>query len=77
MHGQKPSLKTITGFLIVFCKNAKISPLPYLVSEFCAANTWSMMFVIGNPTNIYIASSFNIDFSRAILPFALNAIVEI
>lgn len=53
---------TLTPFIIFFCKNAKISPIPYLVSEFVAANTWSMMFIIGNPTNIYLATSFNINF---------------
>lgn len=53
---------TLTPFIIFFCKNAKISPIPYLVSEFVAANTWSMIFIIGNPTNIYLASSFGIDF---------------
>ena len=53
---------TLTPFILFFCKNAKISPIPYLVSEFIAANTWSMVFLIGNPTNIYLASSFNISF---------------
>ena len=53
---------TLTPFILFFCKNAKISPIPYLVSEFIAANTWSMIFIIGNPTNIYLASSFSINF---------------
>ena len=53
---------TLTPFIIFFCKSAKISPIPYLVSEFAAANTWSMMFVIGNPTNIYLSQSYSIDF---------------
>lgn len=53
---------TLTPFILFFCKNAKISPIPYLVSEFIAANTWSMIFIIGNPTNIYLASAFNISF---------------
>lgn len=53
---------TLTPFILLFCKNAKISSVPYLVSEFIAANTWSMIFIIGNPTNIYLASSFNISF---------------
>lgn len=53
---------TLTPFILFFCRNAKISPIPYLVSEFIAANTWSMIFLIGNPTNIYLASSFNISF---------------
>jgi len=53
---------TLTPFLCFFCKNAKIDPVPYLVSEFAAANTWSMMFIIGNPTNIYLATSAGLDF---------------
>lgn len=53
---------TLTPFIIFFSKSAKIDPIPYLVSEFVAANTWSMLFIIGNPTNIYLASSFNISF---------------
>lgn len=53
---------TFTPFIIFFAKNAKINPLPYLISEFVAANTWSMLFIIGNPTNIYLATSFNITF---------------
>ncbi len=53
---------TFTPFICYFCKNAKISPLPYLIAEFVAANTWSMALMIGNPTNIYLASSAEINF---------------
>ena len=53
---------TFTPFICFFCKRAKINPLPYLIAEFAAANTWSMMLMIGNPTNIYLATSANIDF---------------
>lgn len=53
---------TFTPFICYFCKNAKINPIPYLVGEFAAANTYSMMLIIGNPTNIYLATSSNIDF---------------
>ena len=53
---------TLTPFICFFCKNAKVNPLPYLIAEFAAANTWSMMFVIGNPTNIYLATSAHITF---------------
>lgn len=53
---------TFTPFICYFCKNAGISPLPYLLTEFVAANTWSMALMIGNPTNIYLASSAEIDF---------------
>ena len=53
---------TFTPFICYLAKNEHISPTPYLIAEFVAANTMSMMFVIGNPTNIYIASSYGIDF---------------
>lgn len=53
---------TLTPFICMFCKNAKIKAIPYLIAEFTAANTWSLMLVIGNPTNIYLATSAGIDF---------------
>lgn len=53
---------SFTPFICYFAKNAKISPLPYLAGEFVAANTWSMALIIGNPTNIYLATAFGIDF---------------
>ena len=53
---------TFTPFICFFCKNAKVKPIPYLVSEFASANTWSMMFIIGNPTNIYLATSAGVNF---------------
>lgn len=53
---------TFTPFICYFAKRAKIDPLPYLFASFVAANTWSMMFIIGNPTNIYLASSHGINF---------------
>ena len=53
---------TLTPFICFFAKNAKINPLPYLIAEFSAANTWSLFFLIGNPTNIYLATSAGINF---------------
>jgi arsenical pump membrane protein len=53
---------TLTPFIIYFSRHTKVSPLPYLVSQFVAANTWSMLLIIGNPTNIYIASMFDVNF---------------
>ena len=53
---------TFTPFICFFCKHAKIKALPFLIAEFVAANTWSMMFIIGNPTNIYLATSAGITF---------------
>ena len=54
---------TFTPFICYFAKNAKIDPLPYLFCEFVAANTWSMMLIIGNPTNIYLAASNGVSFA--------------
>lgn len=53
---------TFTPFICYYAKNSQINPIPYLVGEFVAANTWSMALIIGNPTNIYLASAFNIGF---------------
>lgn len=53
---------TFTPFICYFTKNMKINPIPYLIGEFVAANTWSMIFIIGNPTNIYLATSYGINF---------------
>ena len=72
---------TFTPFICYFSKNAKINPIPYLVAEFAAANTYSMMLIIGNPTNIYLATSSNIDFISylqvMILPTLCSGIVQL
>lgn len=72
---------TITPFICFFAKRVKINPLPYLIGEFVAANTWSLMFIIGNPTNIYLATSSGIDFISYFkvmwLPTLLGGLVEI
>lgn len=66
---------TFTSFIIFFCKDSKINPIPYLIAEFVAANTWSMMFIIGNPTNIYLATSAGITFIDYFLTMAVPTIV--
>lgn len=66
---------TFTPFICFFCKHTKINPFPYLVAEFAAANTWSMMLIIGNPTNIYLATSANITFVDYIKVMALPTVV--
>lgn len=53
---------TFTPFICTFCKHSKVNPVPYLFTEFVAANTFSMALIIGNPTNIYLASFAGIDF---------------
>ena len=66
---------TLTPFICFFCKRSKINPIPYLVAEFVAANTWSLMLLIGNPTNIYLASSSGIDFISYFKVMAIPTIV--
>ena len=53
---------SFTPFICYFAKNAKIDPIPFLATEFVAANTWSMALIIGNPTNIYLATASGIGF---------------
>lgn len=69
---------TFTPFLCCFAKDAKIDPLPYLVSEFVAANTWSMGLLIGNPTNICLCTAGNVTFLEYLrvmaLPTALSGV---
>lgn len=70
---------TFTPFLCYFCKRSNIDPIPYLMMEFIAANTMSMCLIIGNPTNIYLATSFNIDFityfKNMIIPTIVAALI--
>ncbi len=66
---------TFIPFICYFCKNASINPIPYLVGCFVGANTWSMMLIIGNPTNIYLATSYNIDFVSYFEVMALPTII--
>jgi len=65
---------TFTPFICYFSKNAKINPIPFLFTEFVAANTWSMTLIIGNPTNVYLASANGIDFAGYVRVMILPAI---
>lgn len=66
---------TFTPPICIFCKRAKISPIPFLFGEFVAANTWSMMLIVGNPTNIYLAQSAGVSFLTYFKVMCLPAIV--
>ncbi len=66
---------TFTPFICYFARNANINPLPYLFAEFVAANTWSMALVIGNPTNIYLATSAGIGFMEYLRVMILPTVV--
>ena len=53
---------TITPIIIYFAKYTKINPVPFLIAQFFAANIWSIMLYIGNPTNIIVAQAYNLTF---------------
>lgn len=53
---------TFTPFIIFFARRTKIDPIPYLIAEFVAANSWSLALLISNPTNIYLGSFYGVDF---------------
>lgn len=65
---------TFTPFICYFSKNARINPIPYLFTEFVAANTWSMALIIGNPTNVYLASANQINFLQYVKTMALPTV---
>lgn len=68
---------TLTLFIIYFAKRANINPLPYLIAQFVAANTASIAFIIGNPTNMYLASSLNLSFIEYFLVMGFPALAVI
>lgn len=68
---------TFTPFICYFAKNAKVNPIPYLVSEFVAANTASMLLIIGNPTNIYLATANGIGFIDYLKVMALPTLFAV
>lgn len=65
---------TFTPFICYFAKNAHIDPVPFLFTEFVAANTWSMTLIIGNPTNVYLASAQGIGFLEYVKVMAVPAV---
>ncbi|MCQ3035812.1 MAG: hypothetical protein MJ248_06355 [Bacilli bacterium] len=72
---------TFTPFICYFAKRCNIKAHPYLIMEFVAANTWSMCLIIGNPTNIYLATSFNVAFFdyfiKMIIPTIIASLVSL
>jgi len=60
--GNDVVILTTTPIIMIFCRNAKINPKPYMYASFFAANTFSMPLYIGNLTNILIGDSFSLDY---------------
>ena len=66
---------TFTPFIIFLSKKGNINPIPYLVMEFAAANTYSMMLEIGNPTNVYLSGVYEIPFLDYFVKMAIPSIL--
>ena len=66
---------TFTPPICIFCHKTRINPIPFLIGEFIGANTWSMALIVGNPTNVYLATSFGITFTEYFLTMAVPTLV--
>lgn len=60
--GNDVVILTTTPIILIFCRNARIDPKPFMYVSFFAANTFSMPLYIGNLTNILIGDSFRLDY---------------
>ena len=65
---------TFTPIIHFFSQITGIDPKPLLFSEFLAANTFSMIFIISNTTNVVIGNGFNIDFIKFLKYMALPTV---
>ncbi|KAI4524246.1 hypothetical protein K525DRAFT_360936 [Schizophyllum commune Loenen D] len=71
--GNDPVILSGTVFLLYYTQANDLEPLPWLMSEFTAANTASMVLFLGNPTNVVICEGFGVNSvaftAYTILPF--------
>lgn len=65
---------TFTPFINYFARAAGISSKPFLFAEFFAANTWSMIFIISNPTNVVIGTGFDQNFGQFVEKMVLPTV---
>ncbi|KAG1727032.1 hypothetical protein EDB19DRAFT_1751251 [Suillus lakei] len=76
--GNDPVILSGTAFLIYFTKVAELNHISWLMSEFAAANTASMVLFVGNPTNVVICEGFSVNNAAftayTILPFVACSI---
>lgn len=59
--GNDPVILTGTAFLTYYIKELELDETAWIISEFSAANTASMVLFVGNPTNVVICEGFNIN----------------
>ncbi|KAJ7243038.1 hypothetical protein C8J57DRAFT_1452467 [Mycena rebaudengoi] len=71
--GNDPVILSGTAFLVYYTKVSELDPISWLISEFAAANTASMVLFVGNPTNVVICEGFQVNNAAftayTILPF--------
>ncbi|KAF8998875.1 hypothetical protein BDQ17DRAFT_1428253 [Cyathus striatus] len=71
--GNDPVILSGTPFLVYYTSARRLDPKAWLMAEFTAANTASMVLFVGNPTNVVICEGFrvnNVAFTAyTILPF--------
>ncbi|KAF8965473.1 hypothetical protein BDZ97DRAFT_1659000 [Flammula alnicola] len=71
--GNDPVILSGTAFLVYYTKANELEPIAWLMSEFAAANTASMVLFVGNPTNVVICEGFSVNNAAftvyTILPF--------
>ena len=62
-----------TAFLVYYTSATDLNPLPWLIAEFAAANTASMVLFVGNPANVVICEGLDVNSTTftayTILPF--------
>jgi Na+/H+ antiporter NhaD/arsenite permease-like protein len=59
--GNDPVILSGTAFLVYYTKVVQVDPLAWLIAEFAAANTASMILFVGNPTNVVLCEGFHIN----------------
>ncbi|KAF8550188.1 hypothetical protein OG21DRAFT_1469056 [Imleria badia] len=71
--GNDPVILSGTAFLVYYTEVAKLDPWAWIMAEFAAANTASMVLFVGNPTNVVICEGFSVNNAAftayTILPF--------
>jgi Na+/H+ antiporter NhaD/arsenite permease-like protein len=71
--GNDPVILSGTAFLVYYTEVAGLSPTAWIMAEFAAANTASMVLFVGNPTNVVICEGFSVNNAAftayTILPF--------
>jgi Na+/H+ antiporter NhaD/arsenite permease-like protein len=59
--GNDPVILTGTAFLTYYIKELELDKTAWIISEFSAANTASMVLFVGNPTNVVICEGFGVN----------------